>query len=313
VKTPKIENHHVTNGDQGVAMKPPAKLNISLVVFGARADGYHDLHTVMATINLYDDLHLKFADKPGIHLYCTGLECPANGENLTYKAAELLAHHVRLEPAVDIYLHKRIPAGGGLGGASSDAAACLLGLNRLWSLNLPQEELELIGSQIGSDVPFFLNGPVALCTGRGEIVQKLPHRCKTTILLIIPDIHISTAQVYRNYTFDENKVNEDIRRARYFLCRGDLDGLLIQGINSLTEITMSLSEALQNLRYRLNEMGIAEVHMTGSGSCLFAVSESMGEVTAWEQEIKRQNIAQPLQVSFYDHNEIFLEKHHADF
>ena len=177
--------------NNSITVHPPAKINLSLVVFDRRSDNFHDLHTVMAAIDLCDDLSIGLSEEKGIRLSCSGLGAPENPENLVYRAAQLLGHYSETTVALDISLHKRIPAGGGLGGASSDGAACLVALNQLWKLGLSIEELARLAEELGSDVPFFLHGPVAMCSGRGEVVTKLPHRINRALLLIIPEISIS--------------------------------------------------------------------------------------------------------------------------
>ena len=293
-------------------MRPPAKLNLSLAVFDRRPDGFHDLHTVMATINLHDDLHIKISDKKGIQLSCTGLQCPPGKQNLVYQAAKTLADRAEIPPYLEIFLNKRIPSGAGLGGASSDAAACLAGLNSLWKLNLPQDELASIAAELGSDVPFFLHAPVAMCTGRGQIVTELPHRCKRHILLIVPDIQTPTKEIYQNYVFEKANVEESMRCIRYFLRLGDLDGLIAQGINNLTGTTMKVFEPIYQLKQQIESMDIGPVNMTGSGSCLFTTSDSRDKIALWAKNIKQRNLAQVYEVGFQDHAELFLEVHHAD-
>ena len=296
----------------GVSLRPPAKINLSLVVFGRRTDGYHELHTIMATVDLHDDLTLRDADTLGIHLHCTGLGCPSDGENLVYRAAELLADHAGISPALEIYLHKRIPAGCGLGGASSDAAACLAGLNRLWKLELSREQLVPLAAQLGSDVPFFLYAPVALCTGRGEMVQPLSHRCSRYVLLIIPDLRVPTAQVYAHYRSNECRNEDFMRRVRYFLRQGDLDGLVIQGINSLDCTCMELFEPIRRLREEIEQEGIGPLQISGSGSCLFTTSGSREQMKQWAQRLEGRSLAQVYSVTFYHQTGPFLEVQHAD-
>jgi len=312
VVPPMFDSNNIASTVGTVAMRPSAKLNLSLVVFDKRADGFHDLHTVMATINLCDELQLRTSDKPGIQLHCAGLWCPETSDNLVCRAAELLAEHAQIKPAIEIYLNKRIPSGAGLGGASSDGAACLAGLNRLWELNLPGEELDKLAAQLGSDVPFFLHRPVAVCTGRGEIVKELPHYCSRSILLIAPEIHTSTGKIYQHYTYNNARVQEDMQQVSYFLRRGDLDGLITKGINSLTDVTMGLVKPLEKLRCEIENIGISPVHMTGSGSCLFATSDSDDQITQWAQQIQKHNLAQTFQVKFDKQPNLFPEDHHAD-
>ncbi len=295
-----------------VSLRPPAKINISLVVFGQREDGYHDLHTIMGAIDLCDRLDIEWTESPGIQLVCSGIASPGGRENLVYRAAEMLAGEHRIEPALKITLHKEIPVGAGLGGASSDAASCLIGLNRLWNLKLPTEELSRYAARLGSDVAFFLYGPVALCTGRGEIVQPLPHRCHRSLLLVIPNIPVSTAYVYKNHTYSESREEDRMRRVRNFLRDGNLDGLIQQGINSLTPTCMKLFEPLAVLRDRMDGLGIRPLYMSGSGSCLFVSSESKEPIAQWAATIEAYKLAEVRMVHFLNQAEPFLEVHHAD-
>lgn len=297
---------------QSVALRPPAKINLSLVVFGPRPDGFHDLHTVMATVDLHDDLIVRCKSEVGIDLECTGEACPAGRENLVYRAVELLAEHAGITPALEVRLHKRIPSGAGLGGGSSDAASCLLGLNRLWDLKLSLSELMSLATQLGSDVPFFLQGPVAVCTGRGEVVIPLPHRCSRTLLLIVPKLEASTAQVYRNYRHEEKQSDDYMRRVNYFLRQGDLDGLVIQVINSLDGACMKLFESLRQLRSRIKSMGIAPLQISGSGSSLFASTYSNDQANRWAEQLQALEDVSVRAVRFYNQQEPYLEVHHAD-
>lgn len=298
---------------QGVALRPPAKINLSLVVFGPRPDGFHDLHTVMATVDLHDDLNLRRRSQPGIELQCTGEPCPAGPDNLVYRAIELLGAHAGITPALEVHLHKRIPAGTGLGGASSDAASCLLGLNRLWNLNLSCAELTGLAGQLGSDVPFFLQGPVAVCTGRGEVVIPLPFRCRRCILLIVPKLEAPTARVYGHYRHEEKRCEDYMRRVNYFLRQGDLDGLVIQVINSLDDACMQLFASLRHLRERIESMGIAPLQISGSGSSLFASTHSTAQANRWAAQLETLENVSARTVRFYNQKEPYLEVHHADF
>lgn len=300
---------------RGVALRPPAKINLSLVVFGPRPDGFHDLHTVMATVDLHDDLAIRYMSeggKGGIDLQCTGLPSPAGSGNLVYRAVELLASHSGITPSVEVHLHKRIPPGAGLGGASSDAASCLLGLNRLWNLNLDLPTLTEIGASLGSDVPFFLQGPVAVCTGRGDIVGPLPHRCSRTLLLILPNLESPTAQVYRNYQYEESRCEDSIRRVHYFLRQGDMDGLVTQGINSLEPVCMNMFASLRQLREKIQAMGISPLQISGSGSSLFTTTYTHEQANRWAEQLQSLEDVSVRTVCFYNHKEPYLEVQHAD-
>jgi len=304
----------LVGGSPRVTLAPPAKINLSLVVFPRRPDGYHELHTVMAAIELHDDLYLRPSHTPGVHLRCTGRPAPAGRENLVVRAAELLAEQAGLDPAVEIHLHKRIPVGAGLGGGSSDAAATLLGLNRLWGLGLGREALAPLAGRLGSDVPFFLYAPVAVCTGRGEIVQPLPHRCRRAVLLIVPRLAAPTAQVYAHYRCDPALAQRNVQRVGDFVERGDLDGLVQEGINSLAESCLSLFSALARLRDEIEALGVRPLQVSGSGACLFATADSPARLERWRGQLEgREDLAGVSAERFSEQTEPFVESHHADF
>lgn len=297
-----------------VRVQAPAKVNLSLVVFERGDDGFHELHTVMAAVDLHDDLHIRLAERPGVYLHCTGVASPSGPANLVYQAAELMARHTGMKCALEIHLHKRIPAGAGLGGGSSDAAACLLGLNRLWQADLNADELGRLGAELGSDVPFFVHGPVALCTGRGEVVRAIPHRCQRQVLLIMPKIHVPTAEVYGVYRPNAGVNEKVMERVHYFLRFGDLDGLVVQGINSLCGTCLGLFEELGELKDKIQALGIEPLHLSGSGSCLFATSASREEINLWAEQIKQLDCEADVQVvSFKDRASPYVEVHHGDF
>ena len=310
--TPTPDTHAEASDNRAIALRAWAKVNLSLVVFERRADGYHELHTVMVALDFHDDLHISVAESPGIRLYCSGLACPKGPENLTWQAARLLAERCGIDPALDIHLHKRIALSAGLGGGSSDAATCLMGLDRLWNLQMKPDQLVELAAELGSDVPFFLHCPVAVCTGRGEVVTAVPHRCRRGVLLITPKIKVSTAQVYENYRCDERANRAHMRRVRYFLRLGDLDGLVTQGINTLTPTCMGLCDELRRLHERIEEMGIGPVYLSGSGSCMFATSPSRKQLDRWAQQLGRLDIGQVRVVGFHDHAKPFVEVHRAD-
>ena len=312
--SPTLDKRRFAPVGSAVRVQAPAKINLSLIVFGRRDDGWHDIHTVIAAVNLYDDLHLSPAQAPGIHLRCTGRPSPAGPDNLVHRAAELMARHTGMKRGLDIHLHKRIPAGAGLGGGSSDAAACLLGLNQLWQAQLETHELTDLASQLGSDVPFFIHGPSALCTGRGEVVQPLRHHCRQYVLLIMPPIHSSTASVYANYKHNDAASEKLMRRVRYFLRFGDMDGLLTQEINSLCDACCDLLQELRELRNRIQSLGIEPVHLAGSGSCLFVTSPSSEKINMWAEQIEQLDCEAEVQVvRFEDRAQPYVEVLHGDF
>jgi len=313
VQVPAPAGNMSLSRQHSVALQAPAKLNLSLVVQGPRDDGYHDLHSVMATLALYDHLRLTHTAQPGIDLHTSGLDVPNDPNNLVVQAALALARDAAIEPALRIDLHKNIPLGGGLGGGSSDAAACLIGLNRLWQLQYSRTQLASIAAQIGSDVSFFLYAPVALCTGRGDIVTPLSLRCRLHVLLIMPALHVPTPQVYKQFQHNPQKADHLLHQVEGFLQHDDLDGLAAQQINNLAPACLELFAPLRKLRSELRNLDIPPVQVSGSGATLFLTSPSHDQIKQWAQLVQERQLGQAQCVSFHNQSEPFLEVHHADF
>ena len=182
-------------GDAVVAWAP-AKVNLFLEVLARRPDGYHEIATLMVAVSLYDTLEFAPAPDDTLELTCDNDELSVGPDNLILRAALLLRHHSGTQRGARIRLSKRIPMAAGLAGGSTDAAAALAGLNVLWGLDQPANELASLGGQIGSDVPFFFRTPAAWCTGRGEKVQALELLRPLWFVLACPGVGLSTAEVY---------------------------------------------------------------------------------------------------------------------
>jgi len=181
----------------GLLVRAPGKINLSLLIAGSRPDGFHEIETVMAKVNWYDEIFVQKGRKPGIELVCQGPEwAPQGRENIVFRACEMLLEHSRCRARLKITLTKNIPAGTGLGSASSDAAATLLGVSRFLGLSVEQQQLAEMASNLGSDVAFFLDGPLAFCAGKGEKIKKIDKVFEFSAILVIPDISVSTKTVY---------------------------------------------------------------------------------------------------------------------
>ena len=174
----------------------PAKLNLTLDVMGTRPDGFHELHSLLAGVDLCDRITCRLLDQPGVEVSCSD-ESLASANNLGVRAVEVLARHVGIDPAVSIHIEKRIPVAAGLGGGSSDAAGVLRICNELWHTGLSAEDLASIGAEIGSDVPLFFSLPSAVITGRGERVERVDMRWSGWALLARVNVPVSTAAVFR--------------------------------------------------------------------------------------------------------------------
>lgn len=271
------------------ALRSPAKLNLDLRIAAPRPDGFHPLSSWFVTIGLQDDLVFQRHPLPGIHLTCNDSSLATDDSNLISRAAKALTsslpdHHPVRFAGLSIGLKKRIPMGGGLGGGSSNAATTLLGVDRLLSLSLPPEHLRGLAAQLGADVAFFLQGTSALCTGKGEIVDPLLRPSPKAALLILPKLAMPTPAVYRE--FDRLGLGTDlsprvVARDTYAgWCELPARELLSRLTNDLEAPAFSLSKALAELRHEFELLLGRPVRMSGSGSTLFTLYDSLTEATA---------------------------------
>ena len=184
-----------------IIIKSPAKIILYLVVIGKRKDGFHELAMIMQNIDLSDYLEFEINKDGLIKLESDCNYLSLSSDNLIVKSANLLRKKLNIDLGANIFLRKNIPIGAGLAGGSSNAAATLIGLNKLWDLNLDKETLCLLSSTLGSDIPFFINGGIQLCFGRGEILEKLDSNLKYGVILLKnPNVLVSTAETYKKYS-----------------------------------------------------------------------------------------------------------------
>jgi len=278
--------------ENGLLVRAPAKINLSLLVAGKRPDGFHEIETIMAKVDFFDEILIEPNKKAGIELTCNGSEwAPEGEENLVHKAAKMLLESCGQKADIKITLTKNIPAGSGLGSASSDAAATLIGLNKYLDLQLPDTELAKLATQLGSDVAFFLDGPLAFCTGRGEKIKKLKKDFSFCALLILPDISISTQKVYANYAHEpalyerlSGEINDFIRKNR-------VDLATKMCANMLEKSCLGLYSRLAELKAKAESLGVKPLHLTGSGSAMFQIFEERGEREANENKRKLEEIS----------------------
>jgi len=261
--------------DDGLLVRAPAKINLSLLVAGKRPDGFHEIETVMAKVNFYDEILIEKASKAGIELICNGPEwAPEGEENLVYKAAKMLLENRGQQTNIKITLTKNIPAGTGLGSASSDAAATLIGLNKYLDLQLPNAELARLATQLGSDVAFFLDGPLAFCSGKGEKIKKLDENFNFLALLILPDVTISTKRVYANYKHNPALYKKLRARTNDLLGENRIDLVPKMCTNMLETSCFSLNKELADLKAKIESLGIRPLCLSGSGSAMFYIIDN---------------------------------------
>lgn len=257
--------------------RAPAKINFWLEVLARRADGYHELSSLMLPIGIYDELDLRILPQEGIVLECDQPEIPCDGSNLAWRAAELFYEAVSVRPALRIGIRKRIPMAAGLGGGSADAAGVLVGLSRLYPGKVPPESLHEMATQLGADVPFFLYGKPALATGIGDRLEELSGIPAYPLLLVKPPVTVSTAWVYNSLKLTRGESRINVPR---FMADPWSIAEFLQ--NDLESVTLSAIPVLSHLKEWLVEQGALGALMSGSGPTVFGVFTSMETAGAAE-------------------------------
>ncbi len=264
-----------------------AKINWTLSVLSQREDGYHVLEMLMQSIGLSDTLEIT--EDAGLAFSIVGrAPVPSGADNLVMRAAEAIRGYAGVRRGAHIRLKKRIPVGAGLGGGSADAAATLLGLDRLWGLNLRAEELEGIALSLGADVPFCLTGGLAHAQGVGERLTHLPLPPPVDLVVIKPTAGLSTPTVFRTYDALQTKpVNPDTQKAARALSVGDLPGLASSMGNALTPAAASIRPEIIDCIQALEHYGALRAQMTGSGSAVIGLFSSPDAAARAEQACGR--------------------------
>jgi 4-diphosphocytidyl-2-C-methyl-D-erythritol kinase len=266
-----------------ISLKAPAKINLYLYVLGKRDDGYHEIETLMQAVDFYDEIHLEKSDT--IELYCSNPTLPSDKTNLAFRAASLMQEKFRF-PGVRIELIKRIPIGAGLGGGSSDAAFVIRGLCRLFDLKPSLDEILPLAAELGSDVPFFLTDGQALAVGRGEILKPIKLPLDYNILITIPPISISTAEIYKNLKIGLTKENRSLSLKNKVDFSSFLFLAKIFG-NDLEEVVLSKSPELIELKQSLLGTGAFYSSMSGSGSAFYGLFLPTTGFTAEYEDLKK--------------------------
>lgn len=250
--------------------KAPAKINLSLDVLHKRDDGFHEVKMIMTTIDLADRIEIRELNADRIEIISHNRFVPDDQRNLAYQAAKILKERYRIKKGVAIYITKSIPVAAGLAGGSSDAAATLRGLNRLWSLGLSLDELAEIGSEIGSDVSFCVYGGTALATGRGEIIQHIDPPPHCWVVLAKPTIGVSTADVYKNLNLN-NVEHPNVVGMIEAIKEGNYSRICHLLGNVLESVTLKMHPEVANIKDQMKRFGADAVLMSGSGPTVFGL------------------------------------------
>ncbi len=263
-----------------IRLKAFAKLNLSLDIRGKRSDGYHELDMIMQSIDLFDTVAIEKADALRVQMNLPGVDEQCN---TAFAAAETFFAHTGLSGGADIVIQKRIPAQSGLGGASADAAAVLIGLNRLYGTELSPDTLRMLGKRIGADVPFALIGGTARAQGIGEILTPLYPKKSLYFAVIKPAAGVSTAEAFARYRASDHV---SIDSVEYALLKGDLELFLRFAGNALGLAALAISPQILRAAESLMAAGAPKALMTGSGSAMFAPFETLDAAKQVVQRVR---------------------------
>ena len=265
-----------------------AKINLGLDVLGKREDGYHEVRMIMQTIRMYDQLDMRKSVEPGIHLTTNQKYIPVDENNLVWRAAKLMMDTCGIMEGVSIHLHKVIPVAAGMAGGSSDAAATLVGMNRLFHCGLSKEKLMELGVQIGADVPYCVLRGTALAEGIGEKLTVLPPMPDCWILIGKPGISVSTKYVYTTLDLNTDTVHPDIDGMKKALEDGNLYGITERMGNVLQDVTIPAYPEVERIKEQMKALGAVNAMMSGSGPTVFGI---------FDNEEKAQKACQKLRES----------------
>lgn len=250
-----------------------AKINLFLRVLGKRADGFHEICTIFQTVSLCD--YLSFSENDELTLTCDNPEIPVNEENLIIKAARSLQNEFSVKTGAKIYLQKNIPAPGGLGGGSSNAAIALLALAKLWNLEIDFEHLCEIGKNLGSDVPFFFYGGTALGTGRGTEIFSLEDFRKNFLLIVTPKVDVSTENAFTRLNAPDltNKGSKSILQ----ICRDEVKSLYLRQSalkNDFERVIFEIEPETARVKEKLFYLQAKRALLSGSGASVSAIFDA---------------------------------------
>ncbi|MBQ8558376.1 MAG: 4-(cytidine 5'-diphospho)-2-C-methyl-D-erythritol kinase [Tyzzerella sp.] len=277
-------------------LKALAKINLGLDVLGTRENGYHDVRMVMQTIYLYDNVTLQKTEEPGIQLTTNLFYLPVDEKNIAYKAAKILMDEFQIPGGVKIDLDKHIPVAAGMAGGSSNAAAVLVGMNRLFHLGLSEQELMDRGVQLGADVPYCVMRGTVLAEGIGEILTPLAPLPKCYILVAKPNISVSTKTVYEKLDAHEIEDHPDIDGVIAGLEADDLKKVADSMGNVLERVTIEDYPIIEDIKTAMKEAGALNAMMSGSGPTVFGIFEEKKIAKQAQQKIRKLGLTKQVYV-----------------
>ena len=282
--------------NRSMELKALAKINLGLDVLGRRENGYHDVRMVMQTIYLYDNVTLNKTEEAGIQLKTNLSYLPVDENNIAYKAAKMLIEEFNIQEGVEIILDKHIPVAAGMAGGSSNAAAVLVGMNRLFGLGLSQQELKDRGVKLGADVPYCIMRGTVLAEGIGEILTPLAPMPKCFILVAKPGIGVSTKTVYEKLDAKEIEEHPDIDGVIAGLEEGDLKKIATSMGNVLENVTIPDYPIIEDIKNVMKEEGALNAMMSGSGPTVFGIFDDRKLAKQAGQKIKELELTKQVYV-----------------
>ena len=274
-----------------ISVKALAKINLGLDVVRRREDGYHEVRLVMQTIHLFDRLQIVRNASGNITMSTNLPFLPTNENNLVYRAAKLLKDEFQIKDGIDVKLHKHIPVAAGMAGGSTDAAAVLYGMNRIFGLGLSREDLMQRGVKLGADVPYCVMRGTALAEGIGEELTALPPMVKCPVLIAKPQISVSTKFVYENLKLNEQTVHPDIDRLVLDIKAKDLHAIAADMGNVLETVTIPNYPIIAEIKDHMMEHGAINSMMSGSGPTVFGLFENEDVAVAAYDAMRASGLA----------------------
>lgn len=277
-----------------IRLKARAKINLGLDVVRRREDGYHEVKMVMQMLRLYDQIDIEKTQEPGILVRSNLSFLPTDERNIAYKAAKVMIDQFGLEQGVIIRIEKHIPVAAGMAGGSTDCAAVLYGMNKLFGLRLNQKKLREIGVKLGADVPYCLMRQTALSEGIGEILTPISPLRDCPILIAKPSVSVSTRHVYEHLKLDEQTMHPDIDGIVTALADGDLYGVTDRMANVLETVTIPEHPVIDEIKKQMMASGAVNALMSGSGPTVFGIFDDEEKAKKACEDMKASGLARQI-------------------
>lgn len=287
-----------------IKLRARAKINLGLDVVGKREDGYHEVRMIMQTIRLYDQITITKRVQPGIFVKTNLVYLPSNEDNLVYQAAKILADEFGIRKGIFIDLKKIIPVAAGMAGGSADAAAVLVGMNKMFQLGLSRRQLMERAVTLGADVPYCIMRGTALAEGIGEKLTRLPAMPACQIVIAKPGIHVSTKFVYRNLCLHQGIQHPDIDAQIRALKAGDLKGLAENMGNVLEDVTIPVYPVIGRIKEFMMECGAVGAMMSGSGPTVFGLFADKAQAKKTYDKLRKGSLVKQVYLTSVFNTEV---------